>query len=67
MGREAGKGAIVSYRDYVIAAYGVFAVVMLWDFFAPHVAIRQYVRAARQRAARMSSNAKESGFPLSRE
>ena len=58
----------MSYRDYVIAAYGVFAVVMLWDFFAPHIAIRQHVRAARLRAARMASNnAKESGFPLSRE
>jgi heme exporter protein D len=57
----------VSYRDYVIAAYGVFAVVMLWDFLAPHLAIRQHVRAARLRAARMASNAKESGFPLSRE
>jgi len=67
MGREAGKGAIVSYRDYVIAAYGVFAVVMLWDFFAPHVAIRQYVRAARQRAARMAGTGKDTGFPLSRD
>jgi len=57
----------VSYRDYVIAAYGVFAVVMLWDFFAPHVAIRQYVRAARLRAARMASGGKDTGFPLTRD
>jgi len=57
----------VTYRDYVIAAYGVFAAVMLWDFFAPHVAIRQHVRAARLRAARVERNNKDTGFPLSRE
>ena len=57
----------MSYRDYVIAAYGVFAVVMLWDFFAPHLAIRQYVRAARTRAARMANTNQDAGLPLSRE
>ncbi|MFL6592429.1 MAG: heme exporter protein CcmD [Luteimonas sp.] len=46
----------MSYRGYVIAAYCVFAVVMLWDFVAPRLAIRQQARAARLRAMR-SSNA----------
>ena len=46
----------MSYRDYVVAAYCVFAVVMLWDFVAPRLAIRQQTRAARLRAMR-SSNA----------
>jgi heme exporter protein D len=45
----------VSYRDYVIAAYCVFAVVMLWDFVAPRLAIRQQARAARLRAMRASN------------
>jgi len=45
----------VSYRDYVVAAYCVFAVVMLWDFVAPRLAIRQQVRAARLRAMRASN------------
>ena len=42
----------MSYRDYVVAAYCVFAVVMLWDFIAPRLAIRQQARAARLRALR---------------
>jgi len=45
----------VSYRDYVIAAYCVFAVVLLWDFVAPRLAIRQQARAARLRAMRNSN------------
>lgn len=45
----------MSYREYVIAAYCVFAVVMLWDFIAPRLAIRQQARAARLRALRASS------------
>ncbi|HEX2595660.1 MAG TPA: heme exporter protein CcmD [Luteimonas sp.] len=42
----------MSYEGYVIAAYGVFMVVMLWDFFAPRIQVRQQLRAARMRAAR---------------
>ena len=30
----------MSYRDYVIAAYAVFAVVMLWDWLAPKLQLR---------------------------
>jgi len=42
----------VSYQNYVIAAYAVFAVVLLWDFVAPRIEIARQLRAARLRAAR---------------
>ena len=42
----------MSYLDYVIAAYAVFGVVLLWDFVAPQLALRQQLRAARLRGAR---------------
>lgn len=42
----------MNYRDYVIAAYAVFVVVLLWDFVVPRIQIRQQLRAARARAAR---------------
>lgn len=42
----------MSYRDYVIAAYAVFAIVLLWDFVAPRIEIARQLRAARLRAAR---------------
>lgn len=45
----------MSYQNYVIAAYAVFAVVLLWDLIAPHIAIRQQLRVARLRAARDAS------------
>jgi heme exporter protein D len=57
----------VSYRDYVIAAYCVFAVVLAWDFIAPRVAIRQQLRAARLRVARASATDDSSGMPFSRD
>jgi len=42
----------MSYLHYVIAAYTVFAVVLLWDFVAPRLQVRQQLRAASLRAAR---------------
>lgn len=42
----------MSYLPYVIAAYAVFAVVMLWDFIVPRVQIRNQLRAVRLRARR---------------
>jgi heme exporter protein D len=42
----------MSYRDYVIAAYAVFAVFLLWDWLAPKLQLRAALRVARQRAAR---------------
>ena len=48
----------MSYRDYVIAAYAVFAVVMLWDFVVPRLQIRRELRAAKLRKAREAKRAK---------
>jgi len=56
----------MSYQNYVIAAYCVFAVVMLWDFVAPRLQVRQQLRAARLRATRAGRNTTNE-FPLSRE
>ena len=42
----------MTYLNYVVGAYAVFAVVMLWDLLAPQVQIRRELRAARLRKAR---------------
>ncbi|WP_411832133.1 heme exporter protein CcmD [Pseudoxanthomonas mexicana] len=42
----------MSYLGYVIAAYAVFAGVLLWDFLVPRLEIRRQLRQARLRAAR---------------
>ena len=45
----------MSYRDYVFAAYAVFAIVMSWDCIAPRLQLRAALRAARLRVARAAS------------
>ena len=45
----------MSYRDYVIAAYAVFALAMLWDYVVPRLQIRAALRAARLRVSRAAS------------
>ncbi len=47
----------MSYQGYVTAAYLVFAAVLLWDFVAPRIRIRQLLRAARLLAARRAAAA----------
>ncbi len=47
----------MSYLEYVIAAYAVFGVVMLWDFIAPKLQVRAQLRAARLRVKRKRTNA----------
>ena len=42
----------MSYQNYVIAAYVVFVVAMLWDWLSPQVQIRQQLRAAKLGARR---------------
>lgn len=42
----------MSYQNYVIAAYLVFVVVLLWDFVAPRIRTRQLLRAMKLLAAR---------------
>jgi heme exporter protein D len=56
----------MSYQGYVLAAYCVFAVVLLWDFVAPRLQLRQQLRAARLRATRAQALAIERNAPLSR-
>ena len=45
----------MSYQGYVIAAYMVFAVVLLWDWVAPRIDLKQLLRAAKLRAARAAN------------
>ena len=45
----------MSYQNYVIAAYVVFVVAMLWDWFSPLLQIRQQLRAATLRVARAAA------------
>ena len=57
----------MSYREYVIAAYAVFVVVLLWDLVAPRLQVRQQLRAAKLRAARTTQAAKPTDLPLTRD
>jgi heme exporter protein D len=45
----------MSYREYVIAAYAVFGIVLAWDFIAPRLDVRRQLRAAKLRAARAAA------------
>jgi len=47
----------MTYQGYVIAAYAVFAAVLLWDLLAPMIELRRQRRAARARAARSRAGA----------
>ncbi|KAF1689199.1 heme exporter protein CcmD [Pseudoxanthomonas taiwanensis] len=51
----------MTYLPYVIGAYAVFAVVLLWDFLAPRLQLRRELRAARLRAARARKPAATAG------
>ena len=58
----------MSYQNYVIAAYMVFAIALLWDWVAPRIQLKQQLRAAKLRAARAGTpTGKDAGSPLSRE
>ena len=57
----------MSYFEYVVAAYAVFAVVLAWDFVAPKLQLRAQLRAAKLRAAReAAAKYKDTGSLLSR-
>jgi heme exporter protein D len=45
----------MSYQNYVVAAYAVFAIVLAWDFVAPRLQIRRELRAAQLRVTRDNS------------
>ena len=58
----------MSYRNYVIAAYAVFAAMLLWDFLIPKLQIRAALRAARLRnARRQAAPPPDTERPLSRD
>jgi heme exporter protein D len=46
----------MSYLGYVIAAYAVFVLLLLWDWLSPRLQVRAQLRAARLRAARASAS-----------
>ena len=56
----------MSYAAYVIAAYAVFGVVLLWDFVAPRIRIAQVLRAVRLLARREAARAQADGQELKR-
>ncbi|GAA4864678.1 heme exporter protein CcmD [Luteimonas vadosa] len=45
----------MTYREYVLAAYAVFAAVLAWDYVAPRLRMAQLRRAARREAARRAT------------
>ena len=57
----------MTYLSYVVAAYAVFAAVLLWDYLAPRLQLRQQLRAARLRGARQSVRANDPRAPLRRD
>ncbi|MDI9239611.1 heme exporter protein CcmD [Lysobacter sp. LF1] len=57
----------MSYQNYVIAAYAVFAIVLGWDFVSTRLQIRRELRGARLRAAREAARpGKDAANPLTR-
>jgi heme exporter protein D len=48
----------MSYRNYVIAAYAVFAAMLLWDFLAPKLQLSQSLRAIRLQGRRDAARRK---------
>jgi heme exporter protein D len=45
----------MTYIEYVVAAYAVFAAVLAWDFVAPRIRTAQLLRAVRLVAARRAA------------
>lgn len=57
----------MSYREYVIAAYAVFAVMLVWDYLAPKLQVRAALRAIRRRQQRaLAAQSRASDAPLER-
>jgi len=53
----------VSYRNYVIAAYVVFAAMLLWDYLAPKLQLSQALRAIRLHRQRNAAKRKPEAKP----
>lgn len=45
----------MSYKEYVIAAYAVFAAVLAWDYISSQLDIARQLRTAQRLAARRQS------------
>ena len=45
----------MTYIEYVVAAYAVFAAVLAWDFIAPRIRTAQLLRAVRLVASRRAA------------
>ncbi|MCD9005455.1 heme exporter protein CcmD [Luteimonas sp. XNQY3] len=45
----------MTYIEYVVAAYAVFAAVLAWDFVAPRIRTAQLLRAVRLLASRRAA------------
>lgn len=56
----------MSYGEYVLAAYGVFVVVLLWDFVAPRVRTAQLLRTVKRQATRRAAAAAQAPAELRR-
>ncbi|MDQ3039620.1 MAG: heme exporter protein CcmD [Pseudomonadota bacterium] len=54
----------MSYRDYVIAAYVVFGIVLLWDFVVPRLQIRAALQAAMRQASRTTTRTAVRADPM---
>ena len=53
----------MNYRNYVIAAYAVFAAMLLWDYFAPRLQLAQALRAIRLQRRRDAAKRKPGANP----
>jgi len=49
----------MNYKNYVIAAYAVFALVMAWEFIVPRLQIRRELRNSARRAAREAARTRK--------
>mgnify|MGYP003390193345 FL=1 len=47
----------MTYFEYVIGAYAIFLVTLVWDFFSPRLRIRRILRGVRMRAQREAARA----------
>lgn len=56
----------MTYLGYVVGAYAVFLVVMLWDMLAPALRIRRTLRDVLQRARRVAAKTAPTSTDLHR-
>ena len=53
----------MNYRNYVIAAYAVFAAMLLWDYLVPRLQLAQTLRAIRLQLRRDAAKRKTGANP----